>query len=129
MRFFEHVFLGGDLLEAAASLNRREPAMRPGDVADEGLVDLGSRLAENQPRLDTAAAQLHRAPQDEMLPRAMRFCREAKRGCQRCGIDRDGDAIGSDGGLRDESRCPTHGGVITSGHDLRQGGEAVAQVG
>jgi hypothetical protein len=46
--------IGGDLLEAPPFLYGGHPFIRPGDIADQGMIELSRRLAEHQPGLDAA---------------------------------------------------------------------------
>lgn len=123
---FRDVFLGGDLVEALSALGRLEPATRSRDVADQRPVDLGARLTEDQSSFDAATAKAQVSPQGEMLIWDPIPC-EAKRGCQRGGIDIDSDSVWSNRDLGDENRRSMDGGVITGGNDLHQIGDAVAQ--
>ena len=111
--------IGGDLLEASTRLDGRHPFIRPGDIADQGMIELASRLAEHQPGFDAAPAELDGIGQMKLL-RLQSFGRKPESRREGRGVESDGQGVLSNRRPLHQNRGAIDGARLPAGKLVRQ---------
>ena len=111
--------IGGDLLEAPPFLDGRHPRIRPGDIADQGMIELARRLAEHQPGFDAAPPQPEGMGQVKLL-RLQSIGGKPESRREGRGVESDGQCVRSNRRPLHQNRGAIDGARLPAGKLVRQ---------